>query len=337
MAKRATLKDVADRVGVTPATVSMVINNHKSIPPVTRDRVMAAVRELGYYPNPTARNLVKGKSDTIAVISEFLYPLFFQQLLDGIEHVVARTPYALHHLSSLRNLDKFNDQCRSILSGRVADGVIVFNKTPAPDIVNDFKRFGIPLVIIENDVPGGHSILCNNFRGGYLAGEHLARSGRKKILCVTGPEDPSRVTVQHERVAGFAKALSDNGLQPFTPLPVETSHFYFAEGKTLWNETLKRMRGFDAVFCAVGDPVAVGMISAMLADGVAVPGEVSVVGYDDLEFTPYVSPPLTTIRQPGKEMGRRAAEIILERLASPGSAADDSKVVFEPELIVRGS
>jgi len=338
MARRVTIKDVAKKVGVTATTVSMVINNNPSISTRTRDKVLKAIEDLKYYPNHAARSLVRRKTNTIAILAEFFYPLFFQQLLDGIEHRVLGTSYNFIHFATLGRKDLREKMFREILYGRVADVLITFNRVPPQELLMDYMEEKYPLIVIERDVQGVHSVVCDNFKGGYMAAEHLINSGRKNIYCVCACKIDIRggSDVQLKRVEGFKKALENHGMDFSEQRIIETSHFYFEEGKECYKNELKNIKGLDAVFSAAGDPVAIGIMHAAQNAGATIPDDIAVVGYDDLEVASFINPPLTTIKQPGKKMGIKAVEIALNFIDD--KAADDiHKVIFEPKLILRKS
>ncbi|MBN1799517.1 MAG: LacI family DNA-binding transcriptional regulator [Spirochaetales bacterium] len=338
MARRVTIKDVAKKVGVTATTVSMVINNNPSISTRTRDKVLKAIEDLNYYPNHAARSLVKRKTNTIAILAEFFYPLFYQQLLDGIEHRVIGSPYSFIHFATLASKPIREKIFREILYGRVADVLISFNRVPPQRLLTEYIKEKYPLVVIEHDVPGLNSVLCDNFIGGYKATEFLIKQGRKNIYCVS----PRRIDaaggsdVQIKRVEGFKKALEDHGMDFSEERIIETTHFYFEAGKECYNSVLKDIKGLDAVFAAAGDPVAIGIIHAAQNDKVMIPDDLAVIGYDDLEVAAFINPPLTTIMQPGKQMGIKAVEIALSYFDDDINS-NVHKIVFEPELVIRES
>ncbi len=338
MAKKITIKDVAKKVGVTATTVSMVINNNPSIPQRTRDKVFSAIKELNYYPNIAARSLVYGKTNTIALFADFLYPLFYQQILDGIEHRIAPTPYYVLHFSAFRESAARDDIFRKILYGNVADGLISLNRVPSPELLLRYKEERYPLVIIEQDMAGVNSVVCDNFRGGYLATEYLIRSGRRNIGCIAalGSDLNGGSNVQSKRIEGYKKALEDYGLTYSRDRVIDTPHFYFDAGKECYKTRLRNLKELDALFCAAGDAIAIGIIHAALGDNVKIPDDLAIVGYDDLEVASFIHPALTTIRQPGKQMGLKAIEIALSCLDDK-KESNVHKVVFEPELIVRQS
>jgi LacI family transcriptional regulator len=338
MAKRVTIKDVAKKVGVTATTVSMVINNNPSISTRTRDKVFKAIEELNYYPNLAARSLVRRKTNTIAILAEFFYPLFYQQLLDGIEHRVIGTDYNFVHFATLSRDDLRNKILREIFYGKVADAVIAFNRVPPQELLEDYREDRFPFIVIERDIAGVHSVVCDNFKGGYMAAEYLIKQGRKNIYCVCACKVDAigGSNVQSRRVEGFKQALADYGVQSSRGNIMEASHFYFEEGKECYKTKIKNIKNIDALFSAAGDPVAIGIVHAAQKAGVRIPDDIAVIGYDDLEVASFIHPSLTTIKQPGKQMGIKAVEIALNCL---GDNASDNifKVVFDPELIVRES
>jgi DNA-binding LacI/PurR family transcriptional regulator len=338
MAKKITIKDVAKKVGVTATTVSMVINNNPSIPQRTREKVLSAIKELNYYPNIAARSLVYGKTNTIALFADFLYPLFYQQILHGIEHRIAATPYYVLHFSAFREETARDDIFRKILYGNVADGLISLNRIPSAELLVAYRKEKFPLVIIEQDVPGVNSVVCDNFRGGYLATDYLIRKGRRNICCIAALSDDLRggSDVQVKRIDGYKSALEDHGLSYQPDNVIDIPNFYFDAGKQCYRDVLKKRKAIDAVFSAAGDAIAIGVMHAALGEKVKIPDDLAIIGYDDLEVDSFIHPALTTIRQPGSQMGSKAIEIALRSL-DENRENNVHKVVFEPELIERES
>jgi len=335
MKSRTTLKDVAQKVGVTPATVSMVLSNKKNISQKTRKKVLEAVKELNYYPNRTARNLVKGKTETIAVMAEFFYPQFFQQLLNGIEHSISKTNFSITHYSSLRREENNHEIYHKILFGREADALITFDIVPDPEYRKLFKEFNIPLLTMETGVPDVLSVECDNLKGGYLAGRHLIEQGKKDLYCAFVPIDRAytNTSVQHLRLEGFKWALKEASIDFTSENILDINHFSLNEGQALYKK-IQKLEKIDGLFSAAGDSVAIGLMHYMKQDGLKIPEDIAIVGYDNLEFSAYCDPPLTTISQPGYLMGQGAAELILEQLKDKAKLQEKIPC-YTPELIVR--
>lgn len=335
MKNRTTLKDVAQKVGVTPATVSMVLSNKKNISQETRNKVLEAVKDLNYYPNRTARSLVKGKTETIAIMAEFFYPQFFQQLLSGIEHTVSTTNFSITHYSSLRREDNNHEIYQKILFGREADALITFDIVPDPEYIKLFKDFKIPLVTMESTIPEVLSVECDNLKGGYLAGRHMIEQGKKHLYCAFVPTDRaySKTNVQQQRLEGFKWALKEASIDFTSENILDINHFSLNEGQALYKK-IQGLEKIDGLFSAAGDSVAIGLMHFMKQDGLRIPEDIAIVGYDNLEFSAYCDPPLTTINQPGYMMGQGAARLILEQLT--GNKTQIHEILrYTPELVIR--
>lgn len=335
MKNRVTLKDVAEKVGVTPATVSMVLSNKKNISQSTRERVLEAVKELNYYPNRTARNLVKGKTETIAIMAEFFYPQFFQQLLSGIEHTISKTDYSITHYSTLRRNENIHEIFQKILFGREADALICFDILPDPEYIKLFQEFNIPLLTMEVSSPNVLSIECDNFKGGYLAGKYLIKCGKKNIYCAAVPQENlhAKSNVQQLRIDGFRKALKEEGLEFHPETVIRIDHFSLNEGLALYKK-IQTIEKIDGLFSAAGDSVAIGLMHYMKQDGLRIPEDLAVIGFDNLEYSTYCDPPLTTVNQPGYLMGQGAARAILKQLKLH-EPVFEKLPNYSPELIIR--
>lgn len=334
MPKRVTIKDVAKKVGVTPTTISMALHKNKSIPPKTVERIMKAIKEMNYYPNYAARSLVGGKTGVIALMADFFSTPFIQTMIDGIEDKVVETSYSLvqYITKGLREME--NEIFLRILHGRTADALIVFNMRPDAGLLAEFKKNKFPVVLIEGNLAGINLVTGDNEKGGYTATEYLINKGRRNIAIISGKQ--RYPDVQDDRLAGYKKALIKNGLIFDEKKIIQAERMNFSAGREIFNRAIKGKKDIDAVFCAAGDITAIGVMYEAGKQGVKVPQDLAVVGYDDLESAMYVSPPLTTIRQPGYEMGAKAFEIVLKELGRT-KVKGTEKIILPPELVERES
>jgi LacI family transcriptional regulator len=333
-----TIKDVAKKVGVTPTTVSMVLKNDPRISDQTKTRVLNAVKELNYYPNYIGQSLVKGKTDTIAVVSNMFFAWFKMDILNGIGRAIFENKCMKYRMNQYATRPDAEDETlREILHGRRADSVIMISIRPGMDVLDEFKKAGRPLVLIEDVVEGFAGVKVDNFKGAYNATDYLLKKGRKNIGILTGQAAEGRGGLNVlERIDGYKKALDDNNIDIRKRFMVETTCYTFEEAKGAFDRFMENKKGIDAIFCAAGDISAMGIIKRAQERGVRIPDDVAVVGYDDIVMSSVVSPSLTTVKQPIFEMGQAAVRMIVEQMEN-NSKGPCEVVVFQPELVVRES
>ena len=342
MNKPITMKDIAIAAGVTKATVSMVLSGDKRITEATKQKVLKIVRELDYVPNEAARRLSRGKSDSIAFVASRFAAPFVASVLDGLEQrAYGRSRYlrGIQPYSTFNQVAAKDEILRDILYGSKAEAVIVLTVKPSESIVAEYKKRGVPLVLIENDMPGAHSVRVDNVSGAYRATEFLIKKGRKKIAFFVGNTSPRSGAEPNppamERLKGYKQALKDYNL-PYDETRVVRIHTYEAEeGALAFEEFRGKKIKFDAIFCAAGDVVAMGIMEAARFFKVGIPDELSLVGFDDAPASQLLNPALTTVHQEFKELGSLAFDIAVE--AIEGRLKSDRKILIDPELIIRES
>lgn len=329
---RVTIKDVAKKVGVTPATVSMVINNNPKISQKTREKVLEAIKELNYHPNYIGRSLVKGKTNNIGVVASFFASLFALESVRGIEQVLRNTQYNLI-LYSTRGLEENEaDLLQRIYYERRADGLIIISLKADKKIIEEFKKEGVPVVFIEELVEGAPTVKFNNIKGAFLATEYMIKKGRKNIALVVGEKGLNA----EERIKGYKDALNKYGLNYNEENVINVVNYSFEEGEEILDIILEKESKIDGIFCAAGDITAIGIMDAAKNKGVKIPDDIAIIGYDDIYIANLTTPSLTTVRQPIMEMGKRSFELLLELL--DGKTDSDGKIIsFEPELVIRDS
>ncbi|MCX7698873.1 MAG: LacI family transcriptional regulator [Candidatus Goldbacteria bacterium] len=329
---RVTIKDVAKKVGVTPATVSMVINNNPKISQKTREKVLEAIKEMNYHPNYIGRSLVKGKTNNIGVVASFFASLFALESVRGIEQVLRNTQYNLILYSTRGLEEKEADLLQRIYYERRADGLIIISLKADPKIIEDFKREGVPVVFIEELVEGAPTVKFNNIKGAFLATEYLIKKGRKNIALVVGEKGLNA----EERIKGYKEALNKYGIPYNEDNVINVLNYSFEEGEEILDIILEKDNKIDGIFCGAGDITAIGIMDAAKNKGVRIPDDIGIVGYDDVYISNLTTPSLTTVRQPIMQMGMRSFELLLEMLE--GKTDSENKIIsFEPELIIRDS
>jgi LacI family transcriptional regulator len=331
-----TIKDVAKKAGVSHTTVSMVVHDDKRITPETKKKVLAAIEELKYHPNYLARGLVQGKTNTIAVMASFFSSFFEMNFLRGIEQEIGDSEYQINEYSTRGRPGVKQQIMEQILYGKRADVLISLSIKPEKSMLEEFKRSELPIILIEEEMKGAHTLKTDNYKGGFLAGEYLVKKGHKNIGVIVGEINGDEVgTSPDERLRGFKRALEDNGAVFNKDLVIQIKNFDYKDGKEALKEYLSGGAKLDAVFCAAGDYVAMGFLEEAKRQGVKVPQDIAVVGYDDLEMSAIVNPPLTTIKQSITELGREAFKIAV--LAADGKLKEPKCIILAPELKIRES
>lgn len=332
---RVTIKDIAEKTGLSVSTVSLVLNNKKHrLSQETRDRVWAAAREMGYRPNQLAVSLVTRRSKTVGLILPDVTNMFFGEIAKGAEEESQRNGYSLILCNTNDNPQKDIDYM-NVLLDRGIDGVIfVMSVTAyahrAAECLSMLARMDRPVILVDRLLPGQDCacVRTDNELGGYLATRHLLELGHRRVGCITGPMGGQS---SKQRFYGYIRALQEYRVA-FDPELVLEGNFRTDLACDLTGRLLEK--GVTAVF-ACNDMMAYGVYRRAAGMGRRVPEDLSIVGYDDLPFSEIMETPLTTVSQPARLMGERAAKNIIDEIN--GRAPQNREVVFEPELIVRKS
>jgi LacI family transcriptional regulator len=206
---------------------------------------------------------------------------------------------------------------------------------PEPSVVSAYRAAGVPMVLIDEELQGTSMVTCDNFLGGYLAGDHLAKIGRKRVGVVSGQTGIRGGYSAVQRLVGLNKALAANGLAIADDGLIEVRHYSYEEGVEAMARFLDERRGVDAIFSAAGDELAMGLLKLAAERGVRIPEEIALVGYDDMDAALTSDPALTTVRQPLEEMARLACHLAVnQRMQILGKPR---RVIYTPELVVRAS
>jgi LacI family transcriptional regulator len=322
----ATIKEIAQRANVSAATVSHVVNNTRFVSDEVRARVDAAVAALGYVPNAVARSLRMRGTQTLGMMIPNISNLFFAELVRAFEDECYRQGYSLILCNSEDDPGREIIYLRTLMSKRV-DGLVMISAGRDDHLCRLLSTTWLPLVIVDREIEGVTADLVevDHEHGGYLAARHLLDLGHRRIAAIAGPGD---LVVSKQRVFGFERALAEAG----TPRPAE--YLIHASFTTQGGyEAARRLLGLakqpTAVF-ACNDLLALGAIHAMREAGMRVPQDLSVVGFDDIALAAFVSPRLTTIRQPKQRIGELAAQLLIARIK--GKRDDVVKKLLEPEL-----
>jgi len=327
---RPTIYDVARLAGVSTATVSRALNGTGQIAPATRSAIDAAVAQLGYHPNTAARSLVTRSSQTLALLLPDITNPFYAALVSGIQERALEAGHTML-LCTTQGDPEREEQYLSLLRAKQVDGVLVDGLVLPADRVTRFVRDGLPIVCLDRDIDSSlvPLVQVDNRLGAKLATEHLLGLGHTRIAHVSGAAE---LRISDERTAGYREAHRDAGTRVDEALLAPGS---FTEvGGYDATRTLLERGAFTAVFAA-NDLSAIGVLAALAEVGLAVPGDVSVVGFDDLRLARFTIPPLTTVHQPAAEIARRATELLLD--LAQGRAVEQMHHLLEPELVLRRS
>ena len=341
-ARTATLYDVARAAGVSTATVSRVIHGSDPVRPATRRRVLDAIEGLGYVPDGSAQSLAQRRKEVIgllAVISrdpetdvEREGSLFIEEVLRGIEYSASDVGWSVL-ISLLRGSDPASAYQRMLRMSAKVDGLVI-----AEDIVgrNQLARLAarVPIALIASDARGVHadSVGVDNRSGTEAIVRHVVGlHGRMRLFYVTGPAEALDAA---ERRAAFEHAVA--GYPGVSVTGYFAGHFGTVSGQLAVRQLLAGPRRDvpDAIICA-NDQMAIGAMRDLQAAGIRVPADVAVTGFDDMRVSALLAPPLTTVRQPMRELGERASALLLERIADPALPPRAERL--PTELVIRES
>lgn len=317
MAKRTRLIDVARLAGVSHTTVSWALRGDPRISPDTKRKVLDAAKKLNYHPNLLARALVKGRTNTVAIVASFFSSHFEMEVLRGIEQELMDIKSELGiMLFTTRGSKKREEEIIAdvIKSGR-ADALIALNISLSVALSELVEEYSFPVVLIEGKGRSVSTIRIDNIGGAYNAVSALLDSGSKRIAIVSGEintEEPGRSPV--ERLIGSRRALRERGYELDRKSVFFIERYYFEEGYTLFPKILECMPDVDGIFCSAGDMVALGLLASMRDRGIMVPDDVRLVGYDDIPAASLVSPTLSTVRYDMSLMGSVAVDYISSAL-----------------------
>ncbi|GHD00125.1 LacI family transcriptional regulator [Zhihengliuella salsuginis] len=328
--RTASVKDVADRAGVSVGTVSNVLNNPDRVAERTRERVQSAIADLGFVRNDAARQLRAGHSRTIGLVVLDAANPFYAALARGAEEEATRHNFSLLLASSLQDADREHRYIDLFEEQRV-QGLLLSPVGETAARVADLAGHGVSTVLVDRDAEAETygSVSVDDVHGGRIAVEHLLETGRRRIAFVAAETELRQVA---DRWRGARDAVAQEPSAGASIELVEAHSLTTLGGRAATLSLLEREPADipDAIFCA-NDLLATGALQAFIMDGrYRVPDDVALVGYDDIEFASSAIVPLTTIRRPAEELGRTAVRMLLGDTAS-------EHTVFRPELIARAS
>ncbi|MBX9136440.1 MULTISPECIES: LacI family DNA-binding transcriptional regulator [unclassified Clostridium] len=323
----ATIVDVAKLAGVTPTTVSRVINNRGYISEKTRNKVYGAMDELGYQPNEIARSLTKQKSNTIGVIVPHISHPYFAKLISNLENEASKKDYKIILCNSKEKAEKekqYLDMCKS---NRVAGIVLCSGNVES----NKINTGDIPVVLLEKNFEEGKlGIQCDNYQGGKLATEHLIECGCKKVLHFSGVIDEEMPADNREKA--FIDTCIKNSVKYYIK-KFDINTYNQMDYYEAIKDTIAEVKEIDGIF-ASSDLIAAQVIQVCNELNIRIPQDIKLVGFDDVEISKLTTPTITTIHQPIKEMSKLAVELIDTKYTN---VEIDKQIIVPVELVVRNS
>ncbi|MCH7372510.1 MULTISPECIES: substrate-binding domain-containing protein [Aeromonas] len=328
----ANIKEVAARAGVSTTTVSHVINETRVVAQETRERVFAAMQALNYAPSLVARSLKVKETNSIGMLVTTSSNPFFAEVVRGVERYCFEQGYNLMLGNTEGQAETALSYLKMMLRKRV-DGLLIMCSEGQQEVFNQLDWLkSLPVVVMDWGMESREVDLIadNSHQGGYLATRHLIELGHRDIGCITGPQ--SRAPAD-QRLAGFEQAMREAGLA-INPSWILEGDFDCASGHDAMLHLLALPTRPSALFVC-NDMMAMGVISAAHRAGLAIPRDLSLVGYDNVALAQYMSPPLTTVNQPKEELGRLAVTRLLARIN--GETIDNHMITVDPDLVIRDS
>lgn len=330
------MKDIAAELGVSVVTVSRALRNRPDIAKETRAKVLERVKRLNYRPNLTARSLVTGRSSLIGLVVPDLIHPFFGEIAKGLSSKLREKEYYLLVSSSESDPQLEQDAVEHMLAHHL-DCFVVASCRKDTDTLRRIKEAGVPLVLVDRNFPGSHSnfVGVNDVKVGELATEHLIAQGAKRIAHIRGP-----VTgIGDARVAGYCNALKRHRMKVSSNYVVACGEASDSEGEIRGRRAMDEILALkprpDGLFC-FNDAIAVGAMERALEAGLRIPKDLAIVGCGNFHYSSKLRVPLTSVDQKSREIGERAAKLIMTLLGKPPATRPRS-IILEPELIARES
>lgn len=330
--KAPTMRDVARLAEVSVATVSAVANGTAVVSPKRAERVRKAMEALDFHPDQIARSLKTGRTQVVGMILPDVTNPFYPEVIVGAEEIARAAHYSVMLCNANEDPQQEQQQLNTLFSHRV-DGVLIACSDPAISFDRVMRR-RFPIVCFDRIPPGfqGDSAATDNYHGAYEGTRHLISLGHERIAALAGR---TSLSTHSARLQGFRRAMADGGLPVFDDL--------------CWPGGMQPQAGYDAgrklfalarrptaLFCT-NNKLLLGFVRAMGELGLRCPEDISIVGFDDFTWTENFHPPLTTVVQPARELGRRAMQLLLERVENTVDDIPSRQIVLKQELRVRAS
>lgn len=327
----ATIYEVSELAGVSLATVSRVMNDSSKVTLKTRQKVLSAIAELDYRPNSMAQSLASKRSNSVGILIPELHGPFFGVMLSSVEKELRNAGKRVIITAGHSDEDKERD-CIDFLLGSSCDALILHVYSVPKDYLIELNKGPVPIILLNSYVPEleDNCIYLDNEHGGYIATKTLLERGHEKLAYISGPHWKSD---SFKRLSGHKRALQEYGLGVDEQLIVE-GNFEELSGREAMTHLLSLGIPFTGVVCA-NDEMAAGAMDTLRKQGVAVPNDISVIGFDNVNFTHYLNPKLSSIGCRISEMGQMAARCALK--SAYGQTDLEIQNAFKPHLVLRES
>lgn len=318
----ASIREVAELANVSPATVSRVMNGTAKVDDDKRERVLKAIKQMGFVPNEVARTLFKRSAKVIGLVIPSIENPFFTQFSGAVERTADAYGYKVVLFNTDGNVEKERNVLQ-MLSAMNADGIIL--STSSEGVDSDIENCTIPVVVtdqlMEKKVADAY-VHCDHYLGGRLAAEHLITSGCKNIVCFRGKQD---ISSARERYLGCRDICSEQD----KTLHIVECDYSFEAGIKATEEMLEKYPEVDGIV-ACNDMVAISAYKILHQRGIEVPHQIQIIGYDNIQLTRFMTPEITTIAQPIEELGVKAVELVLQH-----NKTNVKEYILQPKLIIR--
>jgi LacI family transcriptional regulator len=321
--RRATIRDVARQAGVSPATVSQVLNGRRPVAPATRAGILKVIGDLGYRPNVFGRGLRTRRSHLVGVVLPDLSNPFYPSLVRGVQDRLSANGYH----AVIGNTDADPVQERELIAelvDREVDGLVLVTFTFRPKDFSTVASYGVPFVAVGPAPPGFDHVYINDFKAAFAMTSYLLDSGYGAVTHIAGPLG---LVPTGPRLAGYRAAMRSHGLTGRLA-PVIHSEFSVTGGAKVFGEMMESSKKPRAVFCA-NDLIALGVIEAAQAHGLKMPEDIAVAGFDDIYAASLLRPALTTVHHPAAEIGAAAAALLVDRVEGASGPPADVEIEFQ--------
>ena len=331
---RKTLKDVAEKAGVSTAVASRALGNYGYVSKEAQKRVLKAAEEIGYQPDIIARSLMTEKTYTIGVVISDITTLFFTSAVRGIEDIARENGYNVILCNSDENLQKETEYLKVVYEKKV-DGLIISISAKNNSYLKKLIRGGLPVVLLDRGPKEIKvtKIVVDNILGAYEAVNHLIRLGRRRIGVINGI---TGTMTSDERFEGYKKALQDNDIR-IDPELVKYGEFKMEKARESAQQFVRMKNPPDALF-VTNEVMTTGALLALNENNVRIPEEIAIVGFDDPVWAPLMKPALTAVRQPSYSVGTIACQALLQTINKGNRGRTfQEEIVLKPKLVIRES
>ncbi|AKQ45738.1 LacI family transcriptional regulator [Rufibacter radiotolerans] len=329
---RTTIHDIAKELNTSPSTVSKALNDHPSISAATKKLIKETAQNLNYRQNRLASSLRSGRTNIIGILIPSSDIGFFGAVVHGIEKVARANGYNILLFQSNETGEYEVEGVETLLQTSV-DGIIasIAKDTPNLDHFYYVKKRKVPLVLFDRtkDELGAPSVVVDDYKGAFMATEHLIQQGYTQIAHISGPQ---HIKIFNDRLCGYVDALKMNNMEVDEDL-IQYGRNSIESGRFSAERLLSRNKGMDAIF-AVEDFTALGALQYFKQEGIKMPGEIGMIGFGNESFSPYVTPSLSTIDQQPARMGEEAFTLFLEAMAKKAAGTEETELVTEPKKII---